>query len=200
MLPGRSRERAHHNPGRALLAPNARPAWRLNCPSQTHNISLTSPLAEFVLSMGPNGRVKSKGHPSEVLPKDPELAEELAADSDGGELDESDDEVQEEEAADPKEGKLVIAEEIAVGSVSWNACKFICQLSGCSIVHLRESNVTADKLFLGNLAGALSFLFWIAYLGGEVFVELCDVLEMWWLAWWAGQYAIREHERVNALL
>lgn len=44
-------------------------------------------------------------------------------------------------------------------------------------------------LYVGNLGGKWSWVFWISYILGMGLSELFHVLEMWWLGWWARQYA-----------
>ena len=89
---------------------------------QTHNVALTAPLAKFILSMGPNGTVQSKGAPVDILGENPELEKEVTHEAAALELDEEEDDVGETATADPKEGKLIIAEEIAIGRVGRSAC------------------------------------------------------------------------------
>ncbi|KAJ7797527.1 hypothetical protein B0H14DRAFT_3093160 [Mycena olivaceomarginata] len=75
----------------------------------THNVVMTSKIAEFVVSLGLDGRVHSQGSVSDALEQDEQLAKE--------ELDPA-------TALDnppKKDGKLVIPEEIAIGHVSWKA-------------------------------------------------------------------------------
>ena len=45
---------------------------------QTHNVAMASPIADFVVSLGTDGRVVSQGTLSKVLAKDDKLSKELA--------------------------------------------------------------------------------------------------------------------------
>lgn len=79
-----------------------------------------------MVSLGTDGRITSQGTLSKVLAKDKKLLEELAEERE--ELKKAENEVDhvepDEEAAAPKsDGKLVVAEEIAEGHVSWPARK-----------------------------------------------------------------------------
>lgn len=58
-----------------------------------------------------------------------------------------------------------------------------------------------DKLFLSNMGsgGVRSFLFWVQYLSAQGIGELCNVFELWWLGYWASQYAYRDPESVKAI-
>lgn len=83
---------------------------------------MASPIADFVASLS-DGHIVSQGSVSDALQKDPHLAEEVKHEEEALELD-----VEGAEAADggakAKDGKLTIAEEIAIGHVSWPACTF----------------------------------------------------------------------------
>lgn len=96
---------------------------------QTHNVAMASPIADFVVSLH-DGHIVSQGTVSDALKKDEKLAEEFKHDEEAMELEENE-ELEAGEHADvvatpakSGEGKLVVAEEIAVGHVSWQACKF----------------------------------------------------------------------------
>ena len=90
---------------------------------------MASPLAEFVISLS-DGHVVSQGSISDALKKDHRLAEEYKHDEEAMELVTAEaDTADSPDPADPakpassgKDGKLVVAEEIAVGHVSWKAC------------------------------------------------------------------------------
>lgn len=88
---------------------------------------MARPLADFVVSMGVDGHITSKGSASEVLAGIPELVEEAKHEEEAIELDENEDEHGTENAKldDKSKGKLVVAEEIEVGHVSKAACAFI---------------------------------------------------------------------------
>ena len=79
-------------------------------------------LADYVVSLGQDGRVASYDSVSDALRKDRTLAKELsevprAIDDDDKEIDaEGPDEV-----AKAADGKLILAEEIAEGNVSWDS-------------------------------------------------------------------------------
>jgi hypothetical protein len=83
---------------------------------------MASPLADYVVSVGRDGRVASHGSVSDALKKDRTLVKELA----GGSRAINDDEKKidaegSDEVAKPADGKLILAEEIAEGHVSWDA-------------------------------------------------------------------------------
>lgn len=91
---------------------------------QTHNVAMASPIADFVVSLGTDGRVTSQGTLSKVLAKDHKLSEEVAEERE--ELKKAEDEVDavepdSEDTPKKSDGKLVVAEEISEGHVSWSA-------------------------------------------------------------------------------
>lgn len=83
---------------------------------QTHNLAATRSLAKFAVSLGQGGVVTS----STTLITDDSTTTEFAHELDALELDEHEDEAL-KAAPSPKEGQLVVAEEIAIGRVSWQA-------------------------------------------------------------------------------
>ncbi|EKM51019.1 uncharacterized protein PHACADRAFT_177708 [Phanerochaete carnosa HHB-10118-sp] len=140
----------------------------------THNITLTAPLAKFILFMGPNGSIQSSGTPTDVLGTDPELKKEVEYEAEALELDEDEDNVGATTPTDPEKGKLIIAEEIALGRVG----------------------SSAYKLYLGAMGG---MFYWLLYLGAEGIGHALGILATWWLGWWAAQYASKDPEGVSAL-
>lgn len=68
------------------------------------------------------------------------------------------------------------------------------------VLEIRRTDVTAVKLFFDGMAGKWPFLFWFQYLGGSTAAELFSVLEMWWLGFWAKQYALRDAGDVQVSL
>lgn len=88
---------------------------------------MTAPIADFVVSLGPDGQILSQGTMSEALAKNSKLREEArqekeieekaAEDVDAPHLDEE--APKKENKAD---GKLVVEEETAEGHISWQSC------------------------------------------------------------------------------
>lgn len=83
---------------------------------------MAGPIADFVVTLNLDGYIISQGSVTEAMTKDPKLMEEMKHEGEAIELYEI------EEAAttkpvDETKGKLVVAEEIAIGRVSWDACK-----------------------------------------------------------------------------
>jgi hypothetical protein len=90
---------------------------------------MASPLADYVVSLGKDGRVASHDSVSEALKKDRVLAKELAG---AARVINDDEKKTDAEGPDdvpkPADGKLILAEEIAEGHVSWDAGERVAQL------------------------------------------------------------------------
>lgn len=102
--------------------------------SQTHNVSLTAPIADFVVSLGSDGQILSQGTMSEALAKSSKLREEAKHEFEVEEkaAEEIDVPALGEEVAkkeDKKDGKLVLEEETAEGHISWQSCQYISDFS-----------------------------------------------------------------------
>ena len=94
---------------------------------------MAGPLAEFVVSLDTDGNIVSQGSVSDAIAKDATLQEEMKREEEAVELDEIEDATTDDKPADEKKGKLVVAEEIAHGHVSWKACQ--CHTSFFSHLH-----------------------------------------------------------------
>src|ERR1700677_3278400 len=89
---------------------------------------MASPLADYVVSLGQDGRIACCGTVSDALKKDKTLAKELAEGVRAIKDDEKKIDPEEpDEVAKPGDGKLILAEEIAEGHVSWDASKCFIQ-------------------------------------------------------------------------
>ena len=84
---------------------------------------MASPIADHVVSVGLDGRVVSCSSVSDAVAKDKKLAAELVEGTRA--IKDEEKRIDQEEpdaAAKQADGKLIVAEEIAEGHVSWNAC------------------------------------------------------------------------------
>ncbi|KIK08096.1 hypothetical protein K443DRAFT_672979 [Laccaria amethystina LaAM-08-1] len=132
----------------------------------THNVALASPIANFVVSIGSDGKVQSYGNdiPAAlaVLAVDPTLGRELER-----EEQELDPTVTTEEQKESKsDGKLVVAEEIQEGRVS------------------RKSMT----LFFNALSGNHIFFFFFIWMSGIVLKDIALTFSVWFLGHWGSQY------------
>ncbi|KAJ7807314.1 hypothetical protein B0H14DRAFT_3483418 [Mycena olivaceomarginata] len=137
----------------------------------THNVVMTSKIAEFVVSLGLDGRVHSQGSVSDALEQDEQLAKEVTKDQEILELAEK--ELDPTTALDKppkKDGKLIIAEEIAIGHVSWKALGLYFKGMGGG--------------------GAYTIPFFVVMLSASVALQALDATQTWYLGYWASQYAL----------
>ena len=90
---------------------------------QTHNVAMVSPIADFVVDVGPDGRILSQGSLENALAHDSKLLKEVEQETE--ELQKAEQEIDGEKTEDANSpssaGKLVVAEEVAVGHVGWRA-------------------------------------------------------------------------------
>src|ERR1700676_2078455 len=93
---------------------------------------MASPVAHFVVSLGIDGRIVSQGSMSDTLARDRDFVKEVNEDEDAikkaaDEIDPTDS----KKVVAKGDGKLIVAEEIQEGHVSWQALKlFFAGLGG----------------------------------------------------------------------
>lgn len=132
-------------------------------------MALVSDLAQFVVSLSIDGRVVSRGSISEALLRDKKLLAEVekvkaenAAEEQVIDKPSPDSTVEaaptEENSKKKADGKLIVAEEIAEGHVSWGA--------RASNDHLASHHII-DCSLVGLYFHALGgLIFWVVFLGG----------------------------------
>ncbi|KAJ7645869.1 hypothetical protein B0H17DRAFT_1186847 [Mycena rosella] len=133
----------------------------------THNVVMTSKIAKFVVSVGLDGRVSSQASISDALAHDEALAKEVSKDQET--LEAADKETVSTPPADePKvtKGKLIVAEEIPLGHVSWSAL----------------------NLYFAGMSGGHTILFFAVLMLAILTTEVCLTFQTWYLGYWASQY------------
>ena len=89
---------------------------------------MASPLADYVVSLGQDGRIASRGSVSDAIKKDKTLEKALAEGTRAIKDDEKKiDSEQPDGTAKPADGKLILAEEVAEGDVSLDAGERVIQ-------------------------------------------------------------------------
>jgi hypothetical protein len=129
-----------------------------------HNVALTSKIADFVVSVGLDGRVHIRGSVSDALAKDEVLTQQLSKDQ--AILETAAQEIGSTPSADGPEksdGKLIMAEEIEFGHVSWGAL---------------------NKFFSAHSAGKV-FLFFTGLTVVMLLTALAGRFETWYMGYWA---------------
>ncbi|KAF7348327.1 ATP-binding cassette transporter [Mycena sanguinolenta] len=136
----------------------------------THNVALTRPIANFMVSFGTDGRIQNQGTIFEITKRGPLIAQ---IHNDQGVLDKTQQEVDAEApVAEPAQGKLILAEEVQLGH--WK-CIFV-------------------------LWGANILLFFFMFLSVGLFChQISVVLRTWQLGYWAKQYDDRPTEQVDVI-
>ncbi|KAF8883972.1 hypothetical protein BD779DRAFT_1787388 [Infundibulicybe gibba] len=130
----------------------------------THNVAMAEPIADFVVSLGLDGGITSQGSITEALAKNRKLAMELSREHHA--LRKTEEEVDSPPADDSKDGKLIVAEEIEEGHISWAAL----------------------KLYLAGLGGNHPVLFFLTFALGLILTEFVNTIQTWYLGYLASQY------------
>ena len=156
---------------------------------------MAGPLADYVVSLGQDGRIACRGTVSDALKKDKTLAKDVAKGARALKDDEKRIDVEEpDEVAKPGDGKLILSEEIAEGHVSWDAGE---RLFFPHFGLLCLIDVPPVKLFIEGLGGSHPILFWILFAGGLVFCDAVLTIQTWFMGYWAEQYTIYPPEEVK---
>ena len=142
---------------------------------QTHNIPLLSPVAKYIVSIGKDGVIKTSGTDIEAsIASDPLLAAEV-------ELAQQEMEIANEEvdSSSKKEasgtGKLVLAEEIDKGHVTWKSM----------------------KVFLTGLGGNYHLIFFSAWASLLMLSNGSRAFQIWFLGHWGSQYEKHDPSEVQ---
>lgn len=106
---------------------------------------MVSPVADFVVAMGSDGRILSQGSLASALEHDSELLKEITEER--AEIEKAEQEVTtpkpETLEATKSTGKLVVAEEMEDGHVGWTACEYHHRSVHAKLAHAyQQSNCT----------------------------------------------------------
>lgn len=135
-------------------------------------------MADFIVSIGTNGKIKSQGNKVSVAAsRDPKLAKEIKVDQAVTELGE---EVIDGAPAKKMggDGKLTIAEEIVEGHVTWNSF----------------------KLLLTSLGGDHPIFFFFLVMVGLLGNEWTFNFQIWYIGYWGSQYETHPASEVPVYL
>lgn len=105
---------------------------------------MTSPIADFVVSLGKDGRIVSQGSLSAALKLNKALSTEVREEE---KLLERGEEVDSQGPTLPNNkgsGKLIVAEEISEGRVSRSACKFLL-ITATDFAHFVETKCSLER-------------------------------------------------------
>ncbi|KZV91873.1 hypothetical protein EXIGLDRAFT_675729 [Exidia glandulosa HHB12029] len=132
----------------------------------THNIPLVADIAAFVVSLSPDGRVVGRGTVAEVLSHASSNSKLVAQVEETKQMDDKAHSVLDARPLDRHQrpgGKLIVAEQIATGSVNWGAL----------------------ALYFKSLGGVT---FWVLYFSCLTVSNAVILMQTWFLGYWAQQY------------
>ena len=154
---------------------------------------MASSVAQFVVSLGSDGRILSQGSVKSALVKDAALAAEVDKEEEVLEKAEGTIDTAEPTAEGGKQadGKLIVAEEVAEGHVSWDARKLSPLLFRLWLSRLKV------KLYLSGMSGKRFAVFWFSVVLGLTLSHVADSVQTWWLGYWAAQYNGRDPMEVS---
>ncbi|KAL0058896.1 hypothetical protein AAF712_014394 [Marasmius tenuissimus] len=141
----------------------------------THNIPLVAPLADLVVSVK-DGKIMSQGTLDAALSKVESLAEEVQEqieelkedDRKDGDEDEESLEAEVDPTAQAQEGKLILEEEVQIGRVG----------------------TSAAKLYASAFGGSHPVVAFGTYIVGLLVMGALNVVQTWYLGYWAKQYEV----------
>ncbi|KAH8108771.1 hypothetical protein DFH11DRAFT_1057276 [Phellopilus nigrolimitatus] len=132
----------------------------------THNIALTAGIAKHIVVLGRQGKVSAQGPVSEILKKNSRLRAEVEKKREEVEEDietKLDEDTEGKDDAKTSAGKLVVAEEKAMGRVE----------------------MAAIMLYVGGVGGPL---IWTLILGTRWVGALMMIFQVWFVGYWSNQY------------
>ncbi|KAF9481115.1 multidrug resistance-associated ABC transporter [Pholiota conissans] len=142
----------------------------------THNIALATPVAKFIVSIGPDGSIRTQGTEiQDSLEHDAELAAESQRDREAVELANEQYDASNAPKAKAVDGKLVVAEEIAEGHITWKSL----------------------KLFVRSLGGDYPLIFYSTWMSTFLLTDWANTFQTWFLGHWGSQYEIHSPSEVN---
>ena len=125
---------------------------------------MVSPVADFVVDMGSDGRILSQGSLSNALAHDAKLLKELQQEQEeiAKAKQELDKETPDDDKAKQSAGKLVVEEETELGHVGLKASKYRGALTRC--LDVLTYYFVPVWLYLGNVSKQPA-IFWFIYIG-----------------------------------
>ena len=128
-----------------------------------------------MVSIGQDGTVRSQGieQLGTALANDSSIASEAERFPQTG-IDEVEAPIKKDSSTD---GKLIIAEEIEKGHVTWKSV----------------------KLYLSGLGGDYPLMFFSIWISASFLTDWMDTFQVWFLGYWGSQYETHAPSEVNAL-
>jgi hypothetical protein len=138
-------------------------------------VALAAPIAQHVVSVGQDGTVRSHDieYLGTALANEPPVASEPERFPQTV-IEEGKPTIRKESSTD---GKLVVAEEIAKGHVTWKSV----------------------KLYLSGLGGDYPLMFFSIWISASFLTDWMDTFQVWFLGYWGTQYETHAPSEVDAL-
>ncbi|RPD55086.1 multidrug resistance-associated ABC transporter [Lentinus tigrinus ALCF2SS1-6] len=144
----------------------------------THNVAVVEGVASHVVSLGQDGRIAHQGKWSRVLQEDAALSQELDVERKELAADMEDasgvGDTETKQSATSGQGKLVPPEEISQG-------------------HVSRRTVSA---YLSDIGGRHPVVFWGSITFGLLICQTVNVVQLYWLGYWAQQYEDNQQSSV----
>ena len=142
---------------------------------KTHNVALAILVAQHVVSIDQDGTVRSHGveHFSTTLTNDQTLTSKV----EHGPRTVVEEVKTSIKKANPTDGKLVIAEEIAKGRVSW----------------------ISMKLYFSGLGGDYPLMFFSIWISVTFLTDWVNTFQVWFLGYWGSKYENHTPSEVNPI-
>ncbi|VDC06819.1 unnamed protein product [Peniophora sp. CBMAI 1063] len=153
----------------------------------THNVAVVTRLVDFVVALNADGSIATRGTVDDALVQDEclrdqiqEQEEELRKDAEILDAPSGLTKGTVDERTNPptKDGKIVAAEEVALGHVTWSALNF----------------------FFSALGGSHSMSFWTTFIGLLAIAQVLAAGTTWELGYWAEQYTLHDARDVSVPL
>lgn len=142
---------------------------------QTHNVALTSPIADNIISASIDGYAHEVGADISAALEDPLLSQQVEQEIDEAKVEEEVVDTVKKEDAAKQDGRLILAEEINEGRVTWRAV----------------------MLFLKGLGGDRPYFFLFAWMLGIILMHSGSMFAVWFLGYWGSQYEIHDPKDVK---
>jgi len=142
--------------------------------TQTHNLALAGPIADYIVSVSPEGIVSGRGNDLQsILARDTALQEDfqkdrVAIEEDAHIIEESKKATESDKPKDPvtDAGKLIVKEEVAHGNVGWKPIAVLIKAIG----------------------GGHVSLFFTLWIGVSIAESLVSSVKLWFMGYWSSQY------------
>ncbi|KAF7314597.1 ATP-binding cassette transporter [Mycena kentingensis (nom. inval.)] len=160
----------------------------------THNIALTQPVADYIVTFGADGHISATGSISEIS-KRGSVAAQIQAGQDA--LDKKteviDPKVPEDNKPKSSDGKLIVAEEIEMGHISAKSRKL-----RASAFRLVLTSFLV-KMYLGGMGGKHPITYFTLFYFGLFLNQAFVAIRTWQLGYWAKQYDDRPASEVDVV-